>query len=173
MTGMLFIGVFAFSCVLALSSFVFGHDTDHGGGIDHGDVSGMPSVFSTRVISLFLIGFSGIGLLAHYVWQLSVTYACLCGVAGGVVMGGLAYGMICAFCRGQASSIPETLDYVGLSGRVSSRIPAKGTGEISVVVKGQLRSIFAASADGGEIAEGQAVKIISSAAGTATVQKES
>lgn len=63
MAGLVFLGVFIVSVILALGSFLFGHDADHDGA-DHGDHGGMPSVFSLRVISLFLVGFSGVGMVS-------------------------------------------------------------------------------------------------------------
>jgi len=172
-----YLGLFVFSAVFALISFIFGHDTDsdtdHDVGHDLGGHElgeGMPSIFSSRVISLFLLGFSGMGLISTYAWDFGAGLSSLCGIGSGIVMGGLAYAMVAIFYREQASSIAESADYAGLEGRVSSNIPAGGTGEITVVVKGQLKTIFAGSADGSALPEGRPVKIVSMIGATASVK---
>ena len=170
MAGFIFIGIFIFSAIFALAAFVFGHDGDHDVGgdhdVDHGD---MPSIFSTRVISLFLVGFGGMGIIAYYVWKFSAGYSSLCGVGAGVILGAIAYVIIAFFYREQASSGVASEDYVDMVGRISSAIPAHGSGEISVVIRGQLRTVFASTSDGSAVPEGRSVKILSMAGGSAIV----
>ena len=164
--GTFYVCLLAASTVFSLGAFVFGHDGDHD--MDHGEA--MPSLFSMRVISLFVLGFSGISTIAHFVWQFAPVYSSLCGLGGGVILGGFAYALVYLFSKEQASSLVCPEDYVNQAGRVSVAIPERGTGEVSVTVKEQLRSVFAVSADGRAMPEGQAVVIVSMAAGTATVK---
>ena len=176
MTGPVFLALFVFSSVFALASFVFGgHDADHdvshdvGHDVgDHGD--GMPSIFSSRVISLFLVGFSGTGLLCTYVWKWRPGYASLAGIGAGVVMGGLAYALIAVFFREQASSAASAEEYAGHEARVSGAIPEGGTGEISLVIRGQLKTLLAVTADGKPIRDGAIVKIVNLSGGRAVVK---
>lgn len=168
--GFAFILLFILSAMFAGSAFLFGHDggdhnLSHPG--DHGDI---PSIFSPRIISLFLLGFSGMGIIAHYAWGLSAGASCLSGIGSGVVLGGVAYAFICALYKQQANSSVGPADYIGQTARVSSRIPAGGTGEISVTAGGQLRTLLATAANGAEIPEGRTVVITAMAAGTATVK---
>ncbi len=167
--------LFIFSVVFSIFSFIFGHDHDVShdvsteiGGHDIG--AGMPSLFSARVLSLFFLGFSGMGLIATHAWNLGPALSSLCGIGLGLVLGGLAYAFMAMFYREQASSMATSEDYADLEGRVASTIPADGTGEISVVVKGQLKTIFAVSQDGATIPEGRPVKIVSMAGAMATVK---
>lgn len=168
MTGMVFLGVFIVSVIVSLGAFIFGHDGDHGGG-DHGGDS-MPSVFSMRVISLFLVGFSGVGMMAYYAWNLSPGISTLLGIVFGLILGGIGYAFVVFFHKQQANSMVQTQEYIGVTGRVTIAIPQGGTGEISVTVNNQLRSIFAITADGSPLPEGRPAKIVSMAGGTATVQ---
>ena len=177
MAGIVYLGIFIFSAVFSLGAFIFGHDGgDHDVGMDHDadhdadHDGGMPSVFSTRVISLFLLGFSGMGLIATYVWELSSGMSALCGLGSGAVMGALAYLLILMFHREQASSFAESEDYVGLDGRIATAIPQNGTGEITVTVRGQSRTIFAMTADGSALAAGRAARIKHMSGATATVE---
>ncbi len=168
--GTFYVCLLAASAVFSLGAFLFAHDTDHdlSHDLDHGDA--MPSLFSMRVLSLFVLGFSGVSTIAHFVWQFTPVYSSLCGLGGGVILGGFAYALVYLFTREQASSLISVEDYVNQTGRVSVAIPEKGTGEVSVTVRSQLRSVFAVSVDGRPIPEGQAVVIVSMAAGTATVK---
>lgn len=169
--GTFYVCLLIASAVFSFGSFLFGHDGGHdlGHGMDHGE--GMPSVFSLRVISLFVLGFSGLATIAHFVWDFSPVGSSLCGLGGGLVLGGFAYALVHMLSTQQASSLVAPEDYVNLSARVSVAIPAKSTGEISVTVKGELRSVLAVSVDGSALPAGQAVVIVSMAAGTATVRR--
>jgi len=177
--GIIYICLFIFSTIFALASFLLGGghevDTDVGAEVDvqvDHDIGGhLPSFFSPRVLALFVVGFSGMGIIAHFGWRMEPARSSLLGLAGGFVMGGLAYGLILLLYREQASSAPAGSDYSGLAGRVSVGIPQGGTGEVSVVVRDQFRSLMAVSADGKPIPEGRSVKIISVAGGTATVRE--
>ena len=173
MMGSIFIGVFVGSILLTLLSFIFGHDGDSDSGADHGadhGSAGMPSVFSMRVISLFLLGFSGVGMVAYYAWGCGVGVSTALGLVFGVILGGLGYGVIVFFHKQQANSMIQPNEYIGLTGRISGAIPQGGTGQISVTVNNQLRTIFAATSDGSALAEGKSAKILSITGGTATVQ---
>ena len=169
-----YLGLFIFSAVFAVLAFIFGHDTDTDhdvghdiGGHDLGE--GIPSIFSGRVLSLFILGFSGMGLIATYGLEWGAVGSISLGLVGGVVLGAIAWGLMAFFFREQASSMATSDDYVGLDARVSSNIPAGGAGEISVSVKTQLKTIFATAADGAAIPEGRTVKIVSMSGATATV----
>jgi hypothetical protein len=170
MMGTFYVCLLVASAVFSFGSFLFGHDGGHdvGHGVDHGD--GMPSIFSMRVLSLFVLGFSGLSTIAYFVWRLSVVGSSLCGLGGGLVLGGFAYALVYMLSTQQSSSLVAPAEYVGLSARVSVAIPAKATGEVSVTVKGELRSVLAVSVDGEALPAGRAVVIVSVAAGTATVR---
>jgi len=175
MVGLIFLGLFIFSAIFSLAAFLFGHDhdfsADHDMSIGHdADAGGMPSIFSGRVISLFLLGFSGTGVITTYVYGLGAVLSSLAGLGSGIVLGALAYFFLVIFYREQASSNASSADYIGLNARVSTAIPAGGAGEVSVAVKEQLRTVFATSVDGAAVAEGRQVKIEAMSGGTATVR---
>ena len=176
MVGLIFLGLFVFSAIFSLAAFLFGHDhdfsADHDMSVGHDSDAGggMPSIFSGRVISLFLLGFSGTGFVTTYVYGMGAVTSSLAGLGSGFVLGALAYFFLVIFYREQATSSASSADYVGLDARVSTAIPAGGTGEVSVAVKEQLRTIFATSVDGKAIPEGRQVKIEKMSGGTATVR---
>ena len=168
--GTFYVCLLVASAVFSFGAFLFGHGGDHdlSHGVDHGE--GMPSIFSMRVISLFVLGFSGLSTIAYFAWHLSAGGSSLCGMGGGLVLGGFAYALVHMLSKQQASSLVSPEEYVNLPARVSVAIPTKATGEISVTVKGELRSLLAVAADGSALPEGRAVVIVSVAAGTATVR---
>ena len=170
MMGTFYVCLLIVSAVFSFGSFLFGHDGGHdiGHGFDHAE--GMPSVFSMRVISLFILGFSGLATIAHFVWHLSPVGSSFCGLGGGLVLGGFAYALVHMLSNQQASSLVAPEDYINLAARVSVAIPPKATGEISVAVKGEMRSVLAVSVDDSALPEGRAVVIVSMAAGTAVVR---
>jgi len=179
MAGLIYVGLFVFSCVFTLAAFLFGGggdsdvdaDADLDVDVDADIGEGLPGFFSTRVVSLFVVGFSSMGIVAHYVWQLPPYYSSLCGLGAGVLMGALAYGLIVLLYRQQATSTPTRADYRGLKGRVTIAIPKGGTGEVSVALKGQLRGLMAVAADREPIAEGRPVEVLDLTGGTATVKE--
>ena len=175
MAGMIYLGLFVFSAIFSLLAFIFGHDhgIEHDISVDHdhdAGGAGMPSIFSTRVLSLFLLGFSGCGLVTTYAWGWGPTASSLTGLGSGALLGAFAYFFMGIFYREQATSSAESEDYIGLEGRVSGAIPAGGTGEISLAVKEQLRTVFATSIDGKSIPEGRQVTVVKMSGGTATVR---
>lgn len=175
--GLIYLGIFVFSAIFAFFAFIFGHDTDHDVSADHdvghdagGDADGIPSIFSSRVISLFLLGFSGTGLVTTFTLEWPPIASASAGLGSGIVLGGVAWLLVFIFYREQATSSANPADYVGLEGRVASNIPAGGTGEVTLTVKEQLRTVFATSADGKPIPEGRQVRVEKMAGGTATVR---
>jgi len=171
MDSMIYLAIFIFSAVLSLGAFIFGHDAEHDAGPGHPSDAGMPSVFSVRVISLFLVGFSGMGLIATRVLNWGAVGSAGAGLGAGLFLGAVAYGVICIFHSQQASSMPSNEDYVNCQGRITIAVPENGTGEVAVTARGQLKSLFAVSKDGSAIPEGRPVKVLSVSTGTATVEK--
>ncbi len=130
-----------------------------------------PSPFSLRVISLFAVTFGAIGAISrHYEWSLPMS--CIFGVIGGIIVGTGGWGLMKVFWRQQASSTVSSQDIIDSSGEVKTAIPASGIGQISIVVKNQLRYLAARSEDGGAIEEGAIVRIIDCQGGNMAIVKK-
>jgi membrane protein implicated in regulation of membrane protease activity len=149
-----------------------GHDADHADGSDavEGDNSGSAiSMFSPRVIAIFLVGFGAGGAIAtanEYSALVSTAAAVVCGIligAGGMLVMRMVYGQ-------QASSNVETADSVGCIGTVTVDIANAECGTIDVSVKGHVLTLSAYAADPTlTFRRGQRVRVSSVSGGCAHV----
>ncbi len=92
MISMLFAVIGLFSGIILVGSFIFGHDHDVGADHDHdfggdhdhdhgGGQSSPVSIFSVKVIAMFLTGFGGTGWLASSYYGLGPAAATLWGTS--------------------------------------------------------------------------------------------
>lgn len=131
--------------VTSILGFFFG---GHGENSHDGDsaehVDGTVSVFSSRIVAIFMIGFGAGGLIAtHY--GLSIITATLIGLSCGVGIGILALLGLRLLYSQQANSEISIVDTVGRIGTISVDIPENHFGEIDVAVKGQIMTYRARS----------------------------
>jgi membrane protein implicated in regulation of membrane protease activity len=124
------------------------HDLDHGG----------PSVFSPRVMSVFVTAFGGVGAIATY-YGLSPVPASLTGFGSGVVLSALVLAFARFLYRQQATSEVRTSDLVGQSGRVVIAIPPGGVGQVRCRVGEELVDKIARAHDGRPVPEHTAVRV--------------
>ncbi len=166
---------------LLVSALVGGdHDVsaDHEFHFEHGyeaaaghEGGGGPSPFSMRIISLFVTAFGALGAIGRY-YGASYFISSLSGLAGGVLVGGIGYQMMRFFWKQQATSTVCSEDLINSSAEVKTAIPGSGIGQVSLVVKNQLRYMPARSKDGKTIEEGVIVKITACPGGdTVVVEK--
>jgi membrane protein implicated in regulation of membrane protease activity len=125
-----------------------GHDFDHGG----------PSVFSTRVMAVFITAFGVFGAVAvHYG---ATTFAASgVGFGGGLVFGGMVYLFARFLYSQQASSEVHSRDLVGVVGRVVVAIPAGGVGQVRLQLGEELIDKIARAADASKIEENAIVRV--------------
>jgi hypothetical protein len=151
--------------LLLLLSMVLGHDqdhdTDHDHDVDHdhGGGQGHLSVFSVKIILAFGVGFGAggfIGARDDLLWLGSS----LCGLAGGLVMGGIAYVFLNALYTHQGSSTVRTRDLVGTTGIVDTTIDAGSLGRIVVSLPSGRETFLAKSATGERLALNTPVRIV-------------
>lgn len=167
----------AIGFILLLLS-MFGHDGDvgsveHGGGHDFSDSGGdqsSVSIFSFRIIVIFLTGFGAIGALSTS-YGLAMLPSALWGASGGVFFAFVAWWLLNFAMKQQASSIVHTNDMVGKFGIIHTPIPQDGIGEVSVELHGQRKYVSARSKDGLPISGHSQVKIIEDTSGVLIVEK--
>lgn len=109
-------------------------DADVGGG-----------VFSTPVLGAFLAAFGFGGALILYTADTGVVAAAFGGLASGVVVGGIAYLIVRSLVNMPTDENVRTVDMVGVTGTVVTRIPPGGLGEVTVRHAGQLLKLSARS----------------------------
>ncbi len=169
---LIFVCITAAGFILLLGGSIFGHDHDgdhdHGGHFDHGhdaghdashDIEPTVSIFSTKVIGAFLMGFGAGGAIAAY-YGAGPLAASFVGLAVGFLIGLLMYGVMRLIYGQQATSIVTTSTAVGEIGMVTIPIGRNGTGEVAITLRGQHRSFLARSADTNAIAKGRQVRVV-------------
>ena len=153
MTALLLVG--AVGVGLLLLSLLFGDFFD--GMFDGLDLEG-GGLLSTEVIGAFLgaFGFGGAVLQSTQGGDLPVALAG--GLVAGVAGAGIALFVVRTFVHMRTDATPRSADLGGKIGRVVTRIPAGGLGEITVSHHGQRVKLSARSEE--PIASGADVVII-------------
>lgn len=128
----------------------FGHDAD----FDHGG----PSFFSTRVLSVFVTAFGGIGAIGIHN-GMSTGAASGAGLAGGFALAMLILWFARFLYSQQASSDLAVRDLVGQNGRIVVAIPAGGVGQIRLQVGESLVDKIARAQDGAAIPENSVARV--------------
>ncbi len=126
----------------------FDHDLGHGG----------PGFFSTRVLSVFVTAFGGVGAIGIR-YGMDTGAASLLGVGSGAALGSLIYWFARFLYSQQASSDTLTADLVGQTGRVVVAIPAGGVGQIRLRVGESLVDKIARSQDGEAVPENAVARV--------------
>lgn len=152
-----FLSIAAIGFLFLLISLIFGEifdffhfdaDLDHGG----------PSFFSTRVLSVFITAFGGVGAIGVR-YGLTPGTASLAGVASGFALGSLIYFFARFLYNQQASSDMSVHDLVGRTGRVVVAIPAEGVGQVRLQIGETLVDKIARSHDGQPIPENAVARV--------------
>jgi membrane protein implicated in regulation of membrane protease activity len=153
MTALLLIG--AVGVGLLLLSLLFGDFFD--GMFDGLDLEG-GGLLSTEVIGAFLGAFGFGGALLQSTQGVDLPVALAGGLVAGVAGAGIALFVVRTFVHMRTDATPRSADLGGKIGRVVTRIPAGGLGEITVSHHGQRVKLSARSEE--PIASGADVVII-------------
>lgn len=126
-------------------------------GVGAGDTEG-PSPFSLRNLMAFLTAYGASGLItSSYGW--STLASSLFALVPGTVIAFVAYQLMGALYRQQASSVVEVSNLLGSSGIVDVAIPPGGVGRVSVYTHTGTSSFLARSRDGLAIAMGERIQV--------------
>src|SRR5512136_1205516 len=118
------------------------------------------SPLSPTVISTFLTGFGGGGMLANSYFGLSLGKGVVVAILTGVLLSAGTFGVLAIlFKNTQAGSEFAIADMVGRIVQVITPIPENGTGEVAVVIKGTRINGPARSVDGKAVSKNKAVTI--------------
>ena len=160
-----FLGIASIGFLVLIVSFLSGELFDHGdlAGHDadfHGDVhmGGGVSIFSTRILSVFVTAFGGFGAIGIHLGH-GVEASTAMGVAGGLVFGTLIYLFASFLYSQQASSEVRVSDLAGNTAQVSVTIPKAGVGQVRCRLGESVVDKIARSQDGEPIPVNTVVKI--------------
>jgi membrane-bound ClpP family serine protease len=119
------------------------------------------SPLSPTIISTFLTGFGGGGLLANSYFQLSLAKGIAVALLTGALLSGGTFVMLTLLFRStQAGSEFSFQDMVGRVVQVVTPIPENGTGEIALIAKGTRINSPARSIDGKPVPRNTAATIV-------------
>jgi len=163
----------AFLYILLTSMFGHDHDMDHDiGGMDHdidhsfedgdeaGDENGhMMSIFNTKVIAMFVMGFGATGGIAMY-YNKGYPLSCVLGMAAGAAMGVATFYLLEFLSRQQANSLVKTSSLIGRFGTVEVKISGIQPGQVGVSADDRYGTYVARGKAGAVIERGSKVKIV-------------
>jgi membrane protein implicated in regulation of membrane protease activity len=171
----IFVAIALAAFIVIAGAFLFGHDHDLGGDFDHDfsheagpDTHGMVGIFSTKVIFTFIMGFGAAGAIAQF-YGTGYPLASLIGVAAGIVLATLMYGIILLFTEQQANSVIAADALLGCTGTVTVPIDRDSVGEIGVSVGGEYRTYPARLQGPNTLCKGHAVRIVGVSGSVLTV----
>jgi membrane-bound ClpP family serine protease len=171
------IGVIGFLYIIFASITGHGHD-DIGHDMSHGDVGhdsnheggAVTSIFSPRVIAIFLMGFGGVGGVSRF-YDHSYPSSCLFGFVAGIIVGGLMWGLLEFFARQQTNSLIPTSSLVGHIGTVDVEVECDRPGSVSITVGEMANTYLARSANGTKIGKGKQVRVVSTSGSDLLVEE--
>lgn len=147
------------------------HDIGHAGGDAHdGDHEHMLSIFSPRVIAIFLMGFGAAGGVARY-YGFSYPASSLIGFGVGLVVGLFMAWLVGFLIRQQSNSLIKTNDLVGQVGTVDVSMEGNDPGEVSIQYGGRFGVYIARSKGGKNIAKGKQVRVLETSGSSLTVEE--
>jgi membrane protein implicated in regulation of membrane protease activity len=155
-----FLGIGAVGFLILVISLFFGEIFEHFdfGGLDHDLGHGGPGFFSTRVMSVFVTAFGGIGAIATE-YRFGPLAASVIAFVGGFALAAPVY-FFARFLYGQQSSSDlRSQDLVGQVGRVVVAIPTGGVGQVRVRMGEELVDKVARGREPEAIAENASVVV--------------
>jgi len=169
----IFLGIAAIGFLLLLVTFLAGEIFEHLDWFGDHDVEfhgGGPSMFSSRILSVFITAFGGFGAIGtHLGYGVGVSTAL--GLAGGLGFGAIIYLFASFLFSQQASSDVRVADLVGKTAQVSVGIPKGGLGQVRCTVGESVIEKIARSEDGSEIPANSLVKIAAVVGETCVVRR--
>jgi membrane protein implicated in regulation of membrane protease activity len=175
----IFLGIAAIGFLFLVLSFLFGEIFGHGDvgahdaglhGDVHGDAHGV-SIFSTRVLSVFVTAFGGFGAIGIHLGY-RIELSSVIGLLGGVMFGGLIYLFASFLYSQQASSGIRVSELVGRTAQVTVAIPQNGLGQVRCALGEGVVEKIARTEDGRAVAANTSVRIESIVGETVLVRPE-
>ncbi len=165
-----YLSIAGMAMLFLLVSFFFGGGHDHDGEVadhdhDHDHDAGgahsysTVSVFSPKVLCIFLLAFGSGGAVAS-VYGARPHWSVVIALLSGFAVGAVALYSLRLLYSQQANSLVTNADIVGAVGQVTTRIPSGGVGEITFVAARQSTTRLARMANGGELPAGRQAKIM-------------
>jgi len=163
--GIIYVGLLIVGVTYALATGALGWLSDLGGDGIHVDASGHFDAghahpISGTTIATFITGFGAGGVVAQYFLHWSAEASLVVAAVSGLALALAAYLVLeLIFSQTQAGAEYSTSELVGGDAEIVTPIPADGTGEVAVLVRGQRELAPARSLDQSAVARGRIVVI--------------
>ena len=176
---LIFIAIALAGFILVAGGFLFGGEHDHDLGHDlghdfghdvHPESEGTISIFSTKVLGTFVMGFGAAGAIGEF-YKLSYPQSSLVGLGAGAVLGAIMYVILLVFVREQASSLNSAEVVIGCIGVVTTSIDSNAVGEVGVSAGGEYRNYSARATAAQSIEKGRRVRVLRIVGGVLLVEE--
>ena len=161
---LVFVAIAIVGFIFVAGAVIFGHgDVDHS--VDHAvggggaGADGTISIFYTRVIATFIMGFGAAGAIAR-INDASYTLSSLIGAGSGIVLAALMYAILFVLIKEQATSLINTADVVGSTGQVTVPIEGGHVGEVGISFRGQYKAYTAIAEGRADIPKERTVRVM-------------
>lgn len=160
---LIFFAIALFGVILLIGGSIFGHDHDHDGGhdsdSDHGGSEPTVSIFSVKVIGVFIMGFGAAGTIAKY-YDADNVIASISGLCFGLFLGLCMYMFLRLIYGQQANSMVRTEEAIGKNGIVTIEIGPNSVGKVEVSI-GDISQIYMAQGkENKSFRKGERIKVI-------------
>ena len=166
----IFATIFGVGFFILILNLIFGGDHDISADTDVDAHAGGPNIFSTKVISLLMVGFGATSFGFRATTEMSMFQCSMAGIAGALVVGALGMIILKFFYSSQASSTITDNDIIGQTANLIDSIAKGQNGQISCIIRGREITYLARSLDGQAIKRGIPVTIVSKTGNIVTVK---
>ena len=165
----IFATIFGVGFFILILNLIFGGDHDIDVDAD-ADVGGGPNIFSTKVISLLMVGFGATSFGFRATTDMSMFQCSMAGIGGALVVGALGLIILKFFYSSQSSSTITDKDIIGQTANLIDSIAGDQNGQVSCIIRGREITYLARSFDRQSIKRGVPVVIVSITGNIVTVK---
>jgi membrane-bound ClpP family serine protease len=162
----IFLAIMIAGVIVSIGGSLLGHD--HDGGVDHDHDHGHDagsgneatvSIFSTKVIGTFVMGFGAGGAIAQHYWD-NLFRSSLAGILVGAFMAAIMYGAMKLLYSQQSTSLVDTGSLIGNQAMVITDIDANSIGQVTIRTGQEAPTYLARATAGKHFAKGATVVVV-------------
>jgi membrane-bound ClpP family serine protease len=162
----IFLAIMIAGVIVMVGGSLFGHDHDAGvdHDHDHGHEAGSGneatvSVFSTKVLGTFVMGFGAGGAIAQHYWD-NLFRSSLAGILVGAFMAAIMYVSMKLLYSQQSTSLVDTGSLIGSQAMVITDIDANSIGQVTIRTGVEAPTYLARATAGKHFAKGTTVVVV-------------
>lgn len=129
-------------------------------------------VFSLRTLAAFFCLFGAGGLISYTFFHTSILMSVVWAIVAGAFGGFIAWMVMRLLMKQQATSSHTDIDYIGVTGTVSSDVPVNGIGQGVFTIKNMVIRISIREEGGFALSQGTTIKIVRKEGTLCVVQRQ-